>query len=201
MTSAVTCPICQQSLPPLAPGTDGYLADANCPHCGVALARATYPRLARATDPAVAERGRGQLAQEGEAVCRFYPQLQAETVCDECGCFLSRKAAVQWGDRTICLPCLHLLREGGKGGDHFSTRRRHPDHVALALVIFLLPLSLFTGPFALVYLLRHRKAPLGLVPRSRFRWWLALALATAATVAWLFLIVTWIAVIVRSATS
>lgn len=165
------------------------------------MTRVAFPRLEHPTDPASRIIASGRTASEGEAVCRFYPDLQAETICDECGCFLSLKAAVQWGGRSFCMPCLHQLREGGKGGDDFSSRRSNPDHVALALVLFLLPLSFFSGPYALFHLLRHRDAPRSIVPRSRFRWWLALTLSVAATAGWLFLIVYWIALIVRSTTS
>ncbi len=158
----------------------------------------TFPRL-RASEPSNSVEGRGLQAREGEAVCQFYPELQAETVCEECGCFLSRKASVEWSGRTLCLPCLHNLREQ-KGADAFSSRRSLPDNVGIALVVFLLPLTLFTGPYAIFYLLRHRKTPGSLVPRSRFRWWLALVLAILATTGWLVLFVIWIAMFFRAVT-
>ena len=141
-----------------------------------------------------------RLAQEGEAVCHFYPELQAQAVCEECGCFLSEKAAVAWGDRTLCLPCLHLLRES-RNRDDFSARRTLVDNVGLGLILFLLPLTLFTGPIALVYLLRNRQAPGSLIPRGRFRWRLAVALAVVSSLAWLVLIALWILSIVSAVTS
>ena len=134
---------------------------------------------------------------EGDAVCQFYPELQAEAICDECGCLLSRKAAVDWGGRTFCLPCLHSLREG-KQTDDFLARRTLYDNVALGLVLFLAPLSIITGPLAFYYVLRYRDASRGLVPRSRFRWWLALVLSVALTIGWVFLFILWIAMIVRA---
>jgi hypothetical protein len=142
----------------------------------------------------------GVPAQIGDAVCKFYPELQAETVCDECGCLMSRRASVGWDNRTLCMPCLHLLREK-KGSGAFSSKRTLHENVALGLVVFLAPLSLVTGPIAAVYLFRHRKAPRGLVPSGPFRWWLAMGLSLAVTGGWIFLFVTWIAMIVRAFTT
>ena len=144
--------------------------------------------------------GEGQRANDGEAVCQFYPELQADTVCDECGCFMSQKAAVTWSGRNLCLPCLHQLREA-KSSDAFAAKRTLHDNVGLGLVVFLLPLTLITGPIALFYLIRHRKAPGSLVPRSRLRWRLALSLAAATTVGWIFLFIVWISMIVRAITN
>ncbi|MCB1231569.1 MAG: hypothetical protein KDN19_14965 [Verrucomicrobiae bacterium] len=195
-STTVTCPKCLRDIePPLDAGA--HAVDATCLHCRTELVLETFPRLT-AADSLPLSSGLGHHAQEGEAVCHFYPELQAETVCEECGCFLSRKAAVEWGERTLCMPCLHQLRET-KSDDAFSAKRSLHDNVALALVVFLLPLSLFTGPLAIFQLIRHRRTPGSLIPRSRFRWWLALTVAIAATAGWLILIILWIVMIIEAA--
>jgi hypothetical protein len=198
VAAVITCPKCLGTIPPPPSAWSGH-ADSGCPRCGARLTLAAFPRLAGGgSGPSTGIAG--QTAQEGDAVCKFYPELQAETVCEECGCLMSRKASVEWGRRIICMPCLHLLRET-KGSEAFSSKRTLHENVAVGLVVFLAPLSLITGPIALFYLLRHRRAPRGLVPRGPFRWWLALALSLAVTLGWIFLFIAWIALIVRAATS
>jgi hypothetical protein len=138
--------------------------------------------------------GKASMSGEGDAVCRFYPDMKADTICDECGCFLSEKAAAAWGGSTFCLPCLHLLREE-KGKDDFLAKRALYDNTALGLVLFLSPLSLFTAPVALYYLIRYRKSSRGIVPRGKFRWILALVLSVGFVSGWLFLLILWISAI------
>ena len=113
---------------------------------------------------------------------------------------MSRKAAVDWNGRTLCFPCLHLLREK-KGDGAYSPRRVLHDNTAIVQVLGLAPVSFITAPLALVRLILHRQSPGSLVPRGRFRWWLALGLSIAVIAAWLFLFVVWIAMIVRAITS
>lgn len=197
--ATLTCPHCLQPFSP-AEEAEHAATEQECGRCRQSLIVEAFPRMHIAEPPPKHDAASARLAQEGEAVCHFYPELQAQTVCDECGCFLSEKAAVAWGEKTLCLPCLHLLRET-KNRDDFSARRTLVDNVGLGLVLLLLPLTLFTGPVALIYLLRNRKAPGSLIPRGRFRWWLAVSLATVSSLGWLLLIVLWILSIVSAITS
>lgn len=193
LAGSVACPKCYRVLP------DGMLqghAEAErCPSCRATLYVRSYPRLQKGFDSASSSTV--ALSGEGDAVCRFYPELKAEAVCEECGCFLSKKAAIVWSGRDLCMPCLHLLRET-KGKDEFLAKRTLYDNTALALILFLSPLSLFTAPVALYYLIRYRKASRGIVPRGKFRWWLAMVLSVGAALGWLFLLILWIAAIVDS---
>lgn len=196
---AITCPKCLQSFFPAGPPSLGSMKEA-CSRCRAPLLIEAFPRLMVDDASAPPASREALFAREGEAVCHFYPELQAQTVCDECGCFMSDKAAVSWGEKTLCLPCLHVLREG-KNRDDFSARRTLVDNVGLGLAVLLLPISLFTGPIAVVYLLRNRKQPGSLVPRSRFRWWLGLVLSISVTVGWFLLVVLWILSLVNALTS
>ncbi|MCP5539560.1 MAG: hypothetical protein H7A53_04020 [Akkermansiaceae bacterium] len=188
--ATIQCPKCRARVEAAPSAT---ARETRCVVCQAPLSVRAFPRLAAkdAKDAAF-----GTLSAEGDAVCTFYPELQAETVCDECGCFLSEKAAVHWNDATLCMPCLHQLREKRDSDAYLSKRTLH-DNVALGLTVLLAPFTLLTGPMALYHLIRHRKASRGIVPRGPFRWWLALVLALAATGGWLFLIVLWISMIVR----
>ena len=138
-TASVACPKCFTALPQGVllqnSGDEGCV----CPACRATLYTSTYPRLWKGSD-SDGPSHKATISGEGDAVCRFYPELKAETVCDECGSFLSDKAAVTWNSCTYCLPCLHVLREK-KGSDEFLARRSLYDNTALGLVLFLSPLS------------------------------------------------------------
>lgn len=192
----VTCPKCRAVLPDELLQKSSVSEQSSCPACRAPVHAWEFPRL-RSGDISNEETGLNNVSEEGDAVCHFYPELKAETVCDECGCFMSSKASVTWGARVLCLPCLHQLREK-KGNDEFLAKRTLYDNTALGLVLFLSPLSLFTAPMALYYLIRYRNSSRGLVPRGRARWVLAMILSLGFMLGWLLLLVLWIAAIVDS---
>jgi uncharacterized RDD family membrane protein YckC len=143
----------------------------------------------------------GMIAAEADARCRFLVELKAETVCEACGALLSQPAAICWAGKSWCLPCVHRLRRDEKGdGSGFVAERKIYDNLALMMVSLLLPLSLLTAPVALYFLVRYRKAPRGLVPRSSLRWWLALVLSAVSLTVWLGLLALAISIMVRSLT-
>lgn len=189
--SGLSCPKCHTAAP--SPGRTGAHA-LLCPVCGTRWEARVFPRLLR---PATRETPPGEKAEEGDAVCAFLPQLKAETVCDECGCFLSHKAAVARDGSTLCLPCLHQVREV-RGLPPWRARTLLPDHLALSLVTWLAPLGFFTAPLALYFLLRHRAEGSGLVPRGGGRWWTALALSLLWILIWGALLVIFILLMVRA---
>lgn len=184
------CPSCRS---PLKVGRRVETLEEGCPVCRAEVSVTMFPRLYGD----FAREEADEPVAEGEASCSFFPELRAEKVCDECGCFLSRRAAVPWGGRVLCLPCLHRLREVEKTTDCIG-RTRHHDRRALELVTWLAPFTLFTAPLALFLLLRQRGKPEGFVPRSRAVWWIALALSVGWIVAWLVLIVAWVSLMRES---
>ncbi|HRQ91049.1 MAG TPA: hypothetical protein PLA50_19825, partial [Bacteroidia bacterium] len=178
------CPVCRSPL-----GVPRGLASAEerCPVCRAEVGLTLFPRLFGDFVEAKAE-----VPSEGStATCSFYPELQAEVVCDECGCFLSYRAATNWAGRDLCLPCLHRLREVEKSAEFIGRTQLH-DRRALALVTWLAPFSLFTAPIALFLLLRHRGKREGFVPRGGWVWWCALVLSVGWLAAWLLLLIGWI---------
>jgi hypothetical protein len=181
------CPGCRSRL---KVGREISFFEEKCPVCHREVSVTVFPRLFR--EWAVAEAGAP--AAEGEASCSFFPGERAEKVCDECGCFLSARAAVSWAARDLCLPCLHRLREVEKDPGYIG-RTRLQDKRALALVTWLAPLSLFTAPLALYLLLRYRGRPEGFAPRSRLTWWVAFTLAITWLIVWLVLIVVWVSLV------
>lgn len=181
------CPGCRSRL---KVGREISFFEEECPVCRREVSVTVFPRMFR--EWAVAEAGAP--AAEGEASCSFFPGERAEKVCDECGCFLSERAAVVWAGRDLCLPCVHRLREVEKDSG-FIGRTRLQDKRALALVTWLAPLSLFTAPLALYLLLRYRGRPEGFAPRSRLTWWIAFGLAITWLIVWLVLIVVWVSLV------
>ena len=188
--AAALCPICCAPI-------DAGPASTKCRECGTDLEIKVSP-LARSKGEAIA----GAIAADGDARCRFLPDLRAETVCDSCGALLSEKAAARWGAKVFCLPCVHRLRDsedvdedGGLLG-----RLKIYDNLGLLLVTLLAPLSLLTAPVALYLLIRYRKAPRGLVPRSAGRWWLALVVSLISLSVWLGFLVIGLSVMVDSLT-
>lgn len=159
--------------------------------CGSEVTLEVFPRLFR--EPV--DRPAARLADDSDAKCNFYPELPAEKVCDECGCFLSSRAAVRWGDLDLCLPCLHRLREEKKSSAFVARAVLH-DNRALALVTLLAPFTLFTAPVAIFLLIKNRRQTETFEPRGGLRWWLAMILAIGWVIAWGVLIVAWTSLII-----
>lgn len=181
------CPSCRS---PLKVGRPVSSLEERCPVCRAEVHVTTFPRLYGDS----AGPGEDAAAAGGEASCSFFPELRAQRVCDECGCFLSHRAASRWGGRDLCLPCLHRLREIEKAPDYIARAKLY-DRRALFLVTWMAPFTLFTAPLALFLLLRHRGRPAGFVPRGRAVWWIATLLAAGWIAAWLVLIVVWISLV------
>jgi len=186
----VLCPRCRYTFTYPA-HTD--LLENSCAICRAKTEYHFYPRYFR--DPEE-EGTRSALSHKGDATCVFYPELKAEKICDECGSFLSSKAAVDWSGSTYCMPCLYHLREKKRETD-FQAKSVLHENRALGLMIFLLPFSLFTAPLALFLLLKNRKVRGGFVPRTGIRWWLALVLSITLTTAWIVFLVIFISLMVR----
>lgn len=192
----VNCPKCHSVLPYEVLQTPSASDLVSCPACRAPVYAKLYPRL---VSGGILGRGVGKIgvSEEGDAVCSFYPELKAETFCEECGCLLSEKASVLWAGNNFCMPCLHLLREK-KGKDGFLSKRKIYDNLALGLVLFLAPLSLFTAPMALYYLIRYRNYSRGIVPRGKARWVFALILSVGVMFLWLILLVLWLSAVTDS---
>ncbi|MEM7698941.1 MAG: hypothetical protein AAF236_11100 [Verrucomicrobiota bacterium] len=189
-SAQIRCPQCRVDLP-LESADVSRLVD-RCPTCQHEVRAAIFPRLSRGKKVAQTDRAAG----DGEAVCSFFPELKAEKVCDECGCFLSEKAVVRWLDRDLCLPCLHRLREQ-KTDLGFIAKRSVWENRALAMVTLLAPFTLFTAPVAIFWLLRYRHVEAGLLGARRGRWWLALLLSIAWLVLWGLILFVWFALVLE----
>ncbi len=184
---SLQCPTCRARLN-VSRSVDRV--EEKCPVCSSQISMAVFPRFFREEPEMINDR----IASEDEAICSFHGELKAEKVCDECGCLMSLRASVNWGDRDYCLPCLYQLREEKKSASFVAQAKLH-DNLALALVTWLAPFSFFTAPVALFLLLRYRKGSQTFAPRSPLRWWLALLLSSAWILLWGAVIIIWISLI------
>jgi len=163
-----------------------------CTGCGSKVRGIIFPAYHHSSGPAKTEP-----AMEGESSCFFHPHKRAVVPCDECGRFLCTLCQVELGDRSICPGCVATGANKTKLPS-LQTERRNYDTVALSVAFFpALPVwpSIFTAPIAIYLCIRYWNQPVGILPRSRWRLYVALTLATLQVIAWvaavLFLIANW----------
>jgi len=135
--------------------------------------------------PAMMRPSAGALPQpiqtDSEASCFYHPQNRAASPCEECGRFLCRLCEIPLGTKTVCPTCFAAGARTNKIQD-LDHKRTMYDSIALLLAtlpgMFVWP-ALFTAPAALFVLIRYWRAPSSLVPRTRFRYYLAALFALA----------------------
>jgi len=176
----VTCTKCNASLvgevlntPDLAP----------CPSCGAALKVDLFP--AYFTGPIKGRVGENLLV-EGESSWFYHPQKRAVVPCDACGRFLCALCDCELNGQHLCPVCLETGRKKGKL-KNLQNHRTLYDNLALALAIF--PLLIFyftivTAPMALYLAIRHWNTPSSIIPRSKIRFVMAIAVASLEILAW-----------------
>lgn len=187
--SQVQCPRCRAFV---RVEEDSNSTEVSCSVCNATVEISCYPRLFHSP----ARDAKLSLSGDDEAKCSFYPELKAEKICEECGCFMSEKASIQWIGKDFCLPCLHRLREEEKATDFVASAKLY-DKRALMLVTWMAPFTLFTAPVALFLLLRFKNAPNGFTTRSKATWWVALLLSIVWLLGWTAVIVVWVSLILE----
>jgi transcription elongation factor Elf1 len=123
---------------------------------------------------------------QGQAECFYHPGKQAVAPCAACGRLLCALCQVEFQGREYCLACMSAGRSA-RTMTTLEDQRVLYDSVALALafwpMLFVFP-TLVTAPAAIFVALRYWKRPLSILPRSRFRFLLALLLAGGQLVGW-----------------
>jgi hypothetical protein len=147
------------------------------------LEAAVYPALMRslAAVPSVPF-----ASAEGEAVCFQHPGNRAALPCDACGRFLCTLCDLEIGSRHLCPECVARESRAG-GGAALINERILWDRVALSVA--LLPMlifyfTVFTAPIAIFIALRHWKTPGSLVAHGRWRFVVAILVATLQIAGW-----------------
>ena len=186
MPARLACPKCAEPWPESPAELAALTA---CPSCARAARVLAFPALFRETAPGVAPLD--QVLSEGEASCFYHPAKRAAVPCSACGRFLCALCDVTLGDRHLCPGCVETGRAKGQLTELEPARTLwDTSALMLATVPFVLcyPISILTAPAALVVAIMGRKKPSSVIPRGRWRLWVALVFASLQIISWLVLL-------------
>lgn len=179
--ATIPCPECQTPWTvPLSDETSLMV----CPGCAREGAAAVFPAFMR---PAVTASLPEKLVIEGEASCFYHADKRAAVPCSSCGRFLCALCDIVVGERHLCPACIESGRTKGKFLE-FETNRTLWDSAALTLAV--LPtilcfyVSVFTAPAAIIVAIMGWKKPSSIIPRGRWRLWIAIVLSVLQIAAW-----------------
>lgn len=171
------------------PLPDGALATGDltrCTLCGAPNQVRVFPAALRSASAV-----RIETALDGEAACFDHPGKRAIAACRQCGRFVCQLCSVEFGEEVWCPSCV-TARAGSAAEANLETSRTLYDSIALIvpLMAFILwPLTVITGPGAVVFSIVKWRAPLSLVRRYRWRFVAAILIGLAEVAGWLVLIV------------
>ncbi len=168
------CANCRMETGAELPGVE---RPASCPYCGKSVAAYIFPALLR---PAAATRS-GAAIFGSESSCFYHPQKRASIACDVCGRFLCELCDVEADGAHRCAGCIE------SAGREKKTPRAgrayvYYDSIALALALAGLLFFVFAivlAPLSLYFVIRHWNSPRSVLPRGRWRFVVAAALAGA----------------------
>lgn len=184
MSALLACPKCSTAWP-VVPAELAALAA--CPHCQTRLSVTVFPALLRAAAPVALPEN---LLVAGESSCFFHPGKRAVVPCSACGRFLCALCDVQLGERNLCPGCVETGRTRGKLTE-LEPGRTLWDTSALMLALLPMVLcfyaTLITAPATLAVAFIGWKKPSSVVPRGKWRLWLAAILATLQIAGWIVL--------------
>lgn len=157
---------------------------AKCPSCNVTIYVAVFPQMFRPP-----ERGRSgeTLLTDGEASCYYHSHKKAVVACSNCGRFLCALCDIDFNGRHLCSLCLEAANRK-KNIKNLENRRVLYDDLALSLAIvplIIFYLTLITAPIVLYIAIRYWKAPTSIMPRSKFRFVLAILIALLQIAGWI----------------
>lgn len=142
--------------------------------------------------------GQGQAAElvkeQGQAQCFYHPGKKAVIPCSSCGRLLCALCEIPFGDRSLCTNCLQSGRDKQKIESLEKSRFLY-DSIALHLAfwpvatIVFFYFSIITAPAVIYLVLRYWSAPSSILPRSKFRFIVALILAIAQVAGWVVVLV------------
>ena len=174
------CPRCDEPIPENAVNRRTLTP---CPRCAAELEVEVFPAFFR---PVPLGQAGDLVLVEGELSCFYHPQKRAVITCEVCGRFLCALCDCDLHGRHFCPACLESGPRKGRI-QNLENERTLYDGIALSLAIFPLVLfyfTLLTAPMALYVSIRFWRAPLSIVRRSRFRFVVAMIVATLELVGW-----------------
>ena len=181
MSATLACPKCSTAWP-VVPAE--LTALAACPHCQTPLSVTIFPALLRTAAPVALPES---LLVEGESSCFYHPGKRAVVPCSACGRFLCALCDVQLGERNLCPGCVETGRNKGKLTE-LEPGRTLWDTSALMLALLPMVLcfyaTLVTAPATLAVAFIGRKKPSSVIPRGKWRLWLAVIMAVLQIGGW-----------------
>lgn len=128
---------------------------------------------------------------QGQAECFYHPGKKAVVPCSSCGRLLCTLCEIPFDGKSLCTNCLKSGRDKKK---ITSMEKSRVLYDSLALNLALWPIltiwfTFITAPAVVFVVLRYWNAPSSILPRTKFRFILAMLLAIAQIVGWVIGIV------------
>lgn len=154
-----------------------------CPLCFVKSFGRLFPAMFVKTESNVPQT---TLLNESEASCFYHERNRAIIACNRCGRFLCSLCDIDLNSEHVCPACIETGMKKGKFS-RLDQRRILYDDLALSLA--LLPLLIFyftliTAPISLYVAIRYWNAPRSIIPRTKFRFIMAIFIASLELIAW-----------------
>jgi hypothetical protein len=154
-----------------------------CPACGAKAQIDVFPAALRPPGPS--STGEAVMV-DGEASCFYHPAKKAVLPCESCGRFLCAVCDVEINGQHLCPGCLASGKKKGKL-KQLENRRTLYDSLALAVAVYPMVLvwpSIIGAPITLYIAIRYWKAPSSVVPRTKWRFVLAIIIALLQIGGW-----------------
>jgi hypothetical protein len=181
----IGCPHCRSILPVQNINTGGLQ---RCPECLAGIRADLFNAFHRPLDQPTT----GESVQiQGQAECFFHPGKKAVAPCAECGRLLCALCEVPFEGHSLCMNCLQTGRSKGRIANLEGSRFLYD---ALALYLAFLPIlfifiTLVTAPAAVYVVVRYWKTPTSVLPRTRYRFVVALLIAVVQIAGWVIFFV------------
>ena len=176
----VGCTKCRAPLPPDIYNIGDLRA---CPACGARNRVDVFPAALRP----VASGGTGEAVMvDGEASCFYHPAKKAVVPCESCGRFLCAVCDVDLGGQHLCPACVESGRRKGRL-QQLENRRTLYDSLALAVAVYPIIFvwtTIIGAPIALYLSIRYWNAPSSVIPRSKWRFVLAILISLLELGGW-----------------
>jgi hypothetical protein len=181
----IACPHCHAVLPGQMVNSGGLQ---RCPECLTKVRADLFNAFCRP----LGQSATGEPVQvQGQAECFYHPGKKAVVPCAACGRLLCSLCEVPFDGHSLCMGCLQAGRNKRRIQNLENSRFLYDSlalYLALGPLVFLF-ITPITAPAAIYVALRYWKAPASLVPRTRYRFVLALLVAIAQLAGWGFFLV------------
>jgi hypothetical protein len=168
---------------PLARWRYGF-GESSCSLCGSSNTVLVFPAILGGPGAP----GRAAPALDGEAACFDHPNKRAETACGQCGRYLCKLCAVEFGTEIWCPSCV-AARSGQARAANLETSRVLYDSIALtaplaSLIVW--PATVIAAPAALVIGITKWNRPLSLLRHTHWRFVVAIGISLVEIGLWIW---------------